>query len=258
MIIFFSVVGILAIAILVILLYYNKAYPEAQEIAAEMEVVGDDYYFYGDSAETPPRSASAAERAGQYKNAARWSGSVGFIIFSGAKTDERAYAYLAKLLHDEGYTVVIPKQLFHLSAFGTKHGLEIMDANPQIEKWILIGHSLGGMPASRIAAAKPDQVIGVALLATYASVNLSNLDIGAIRITAENDGIMNNHMMERFDGNLPANSTSVMLEGANHQGFAAYSSSSGRDGEASISWQEQNEQSIKLILDFFSGQIDEV
>ncbi|MCD7743690.1 MAG: alpha/beta hydrolase [Lachnospiraceae bacterium] len=226
MFIFVSVIGILAIGILCLLLYHNRAFPEAQEIAEEMELVGRDYYFCGSS-------------------------KTGFIIFSGAKTDEKAYTYLAKLLHEEGHTVVIPKQLFYLSMFGTKHGLEIMESNTQIENWILIGHSLGGMPVSRIAAAQPKGLLGVALLATYASVDLSGLDISAIRITADHDGIMNNTFMEKYNDNLPASSVNIMLEGANHQGFAAYRSSSGRDGEASISWKEQNEQTIKLILDFF-------
>jgi len=194
--------------------------------------VGNDYYFYGKS-------------------------DIGFIIFSGAKIDERAYAYIAKLLHDEGHTVVIPKQLFHLSMFGTKHGTEIMDANPGIEKWILIGHSLGGVPVSRIAASQPDSLIGVVFLATYASADLSGLDIAAIRITAENDGVMNNESMEKYDRNLPADTENIMMEGANHQGFAAYRSVSGRDGEASFSWQEQNEKSVRLILGLFSEKIDE-
>ncbi len=232
MVVLLSIIGILAIAVISVLLYYNRAFPEAQEIAGEMELIDGDYWFYGYS-------------------------DVGFIIFAGAKTDERAYAYMAKLLYEEGYTGVIPKQLFHLSAFGTKHGLEIIESSPQIEKWILIGHSLGGMPVSRIAAAQPEKLLGVALLAAYASVDLSELDISAIRITAENDGVMNNERMENYNGNLPENSVNMVLEGTNHQGFAAYKSVSGRDGEATISWQEQNEQSVRLILEFFAEQIRE-
>ncbi|MCD8197358.1 MAG: alpha/beta hydrolase [Lachnospiraceae bacterium] len=232
MVVLLCIIGILAIAMIGILLYYNQAFPEAQEIAEEMKLIDGDYWFHGDS-------------------------DVGFIIFAGAKADERAYAYMAKLLYEEGYTVVVPKQLFHLSAFGTKHGLEIIEFSSQIEKWILIGHSLGGMPVSRIAAAQPEKLLGVVLLATYASVDLSELDISAIRITAQNDGVMNNDRMENYNRNLPENSANIVLEGTNHQGFAAYKSASGRDGEASISWQEQNEQSVRLVLDFFAEQIRE-
>lgn len=224
MILFLSIIGILAVLVLFVLLYCNRAFPEVLESADEMERIGNDYYFRGES-------------------------DIGFLIFSGAKTDERAYAYLAKLLHEEGHTVVIPKQRFHLSAFGTKHGLEIMDSNPQIKKWILIGHSLGGMPVSQIASTRQDKLIGVAFLATFASIDLSGLDIAAIRITAEHDGVMNNDTMENYNGNLPKNTVNKMLEGANHQGFAAYRSVSGRDGKALISWQEQNEITVRLILE---------
>ncbi|MCD8068919.1 MAG: alpha/beta hydrolase [Lachnospiraceae bacterium] len=226
MIVLIIILVILAAAVLAILLYHNHAYPEAVKIAGEMERVGKDYYFRGGSG-------------------------IGFIIFSGAKTDEKAYAYIAKLLHEKGHTVVIPKQLFSLSMFGTKHGMEIMASHSEIQKWILIGHSLGGMPVARIAAARPKSLFGVAFLATYASADLSDLDIGAIRITADHDGIMNNDFMQRYDGNLPHNASNIMLQGANHQGFAAYHSTSGRDGEASLSWQEQNEQAVRLILDYF-------
>jgi len=233
MIIFLSIVGVLVIALITMLLYYNKAFPEALEIAGAMDKVGDDYYFRGDS-------------------------KVGFIIFSGAKADEKSYAYIAKLLHDEGHTVVIPKALFHLSAFGIDHGFEIIGDNPQIEKWILVGHSLGGLPVSRIAAKEPDKVLGVAFLATMASKDLSELDLSAIRLTAENDKIMNNKRMDSYLGNLPKNSLTIELKGANHQGFAAYNSFMSRDGEATITWQEQNEETVRLIFDFFDARITEV
>jgi hypothetical protein len=232
-IIFLSIISVLVIAIVTMLLYYNKAFPETLEIAATMDKVGNDYYFYGDS-------------------------NVGFVIFAGAKADERSYSYIAKLLHDEGHTVVIPKVPFHLSAFGIDHGFEIIEDNPQIEYWILVGHSLGGLPVSQIAARQPDKLLGIVLLATMASTDLSELDISAIRITAENDKIMTSEMMDSYLGNLPKNSLNIELEGANHQGFAAYRSFMDRDGKATITWQEQNEETVRLILDFFDAQITQV
>lgn len=231
MIILLCIVGILAITVTSVLLYYNKAFPEALDIVATMDKVGSDYYFYGDS-------------------------KVGFIIFSGAKADEKSYAYIAKFLYDEGHTVVIPKVPFHLSAFGINHGFEIIESNPKIEKWILVGHSLGGLPVSRIAVKQPDKLLGVAFLASYMSIDLSELDISAIRITAENDKIMNKRMMESHLEYLPENSMSITIEGANHNGFGAYDSLS-RDGTAAISWKEQQKRTVQLILDFFYTQIHE-
>jgi hypothetical protein len=91
-----------------------------------------------------------------------------------------------------------------------------------------------------------------------ASTDLSELDISAIRITAENDKIMSNKMMDSYQGNLPKNSLNIELKGANHQGFAAYNSFMSRDGKATITWQEQNEETVRLILDFFDAQITAV
>jgi hypothetical protein len=232
-IIFLSIISALVIALITMLLYYNKAFPEALDIAGTMDKVRNDYYFHGDS-------------------------KVGFVIFAGAKADERSYSYIAKLLHDEGHTVVIPKVSFHLSAFGIDHGFTIMKDNPQVEKWILVGHSLGGLPVSRIAAKQPDKLLGIALLATMASTDLSELDISAIRITAENDKIMSNKMMDSYLDNLPKDSLHIEIKGANHQGFAAYNSFMSRDGKAAITWQEQNEETARLILDFFDARITSV
>ncbi len=195
-----------------------------------MEKVGSNYYFNGES-------------------------NVGFIIFSGAKADEKAYAYMAKQLHEAGHTVVIPKVLFHMSATGVNRGIDIMETNSKIEKWFLIGHSLGGLPISQIAAKEPPKLQGIAFLASYMITDLSELNISAIRITASNDKIMNKNRMKEHLDYLPENSTSIVIEGANHQGFGAYDSLS-RDGEATMSWKEQQEQTVRLILNFFEPQIN--
>ncbi len=210
--------------------YSNPPYPETRAIADEMEMEGDDYWFYGDS-------------------------SVGFLLFAGAKTSEASYSYLAELLHEEGYTVVIPKQRFSLSIFGARHGMEILEENTEVEEWILIGHSMGGWPVSRIAAKESDRLIGAVFLATYASRDLSDLPFPALRISAENDGIMNNERMDSRADRLPEGSESIVLTGANHRGFGGYDSPFGGDGEALITWQEQNEESIALILEFYADSL---
>ncbi len=226
------IAAVIVVAAVIVLRYSNDPFPETQEIAEEMDMEGNDYCFYGDS-------------------------DVGFIIFAGAKTDEASYSYIAELLHEDGYTVIIPKQLFHLSVFGARHGIEIMEEHPEIDEWILIGHSMGGRTISRIADKEPDKLIGIAFLATFASKDLSDLTFPAIRISAENDGIMDNEQMESHSDRLPEGSVSIMLEGANHRGFGGYSSPFKGDGEASITWQEQNEEVVSLILEFYADQISE-
>ena len=224
------IAAILILIITVVLLYYNKAFPEALEIANTMKKVDNNYYFNGDSG-------------------------VGFIIFSGAKADEKAYAYIAKLLHEAGHTAVIAKPLFHMTATQSR-GFAIMESNPEIEKWFLIGHSLGGLPITRIAVQKPAKVQGIAYLASYILADVSELGIPVIRITASNDMTMNKNMMESSSEHLPVNSLEIVIEGANHQGFSAYKAV-GRDGVATMTWKEQQDQTVRLILDFFDVQINE-
>lgn len=205
-----------------VLLYYNKAFPEALELANEMVDTKDRYTFNGRS-------------------------KIGFIIFPGVKADERAYSYLASLLNQEGHTVVIPKVRFHLSA-SADQGIKIMTDKEEITRWYLIGHSAGGIPLSRIALSSPEKIEGIVLLASYILSDLSEYNLRTLRISASDDGIMNEkRMLENLEF-LPENAINLVLEGTNHQGFGAYDSFS-KDGEATMTWQEQQEETVKLILE---------
>lgn len=220
---------VIAVMLLVAAFFYTPALPEAAEIAKQMKDVDGDLYFYGDSG-------------------------VGFIIYPGAKADERSYAYIAQQLNAEGHTAIIPNIPLHMSVWGPEQGLEIIEDNPEVEKWFLIGHSLGGLPISQIAAKQPEKLEGIAFVASLMICDLSDTDLSAIRITAEHDGVMPDKMMESNLDYLPENSTSVMIEGANHNQFGAYWHP-GFDGKATITWKEQQDQMISLILDFFDEQI---
>ena len=220
---------VIAVMLLVAAFFYTPALPEAAEIAKQMKDVDGDLYFYGDSG-------------------------VGFIIYPGAKADERSYAYIAQQLNAEGHTAVIPNIPLHMSVWGSEQGLEIIEDNPEVEKWFLIGHSLGGLPISQIAAKQPEKLEGIAFVASLMICDLSDTDLSAIRITAELDGVMPDKMMESNLDYLPENSTSVMIEGANHNQFGAYWHP-GFDGKATITWKEQQDQMISVILDFFDEQI---
>ena len=220
---------VIAVMLLVAAFFYTPALPEAAEIAKQMKDVDGDLYFYGDSG-------------------------VGFIIYPGAKADERSYAYIAQQLNAEGHTAVIPNIPLHMSVWGPEQGLEIIEDNPEVEKWFLIGHSLGGLPISQIAAKQPEKLEGIAFVASLMICDLSDTDLSAIRITAEHDGVMPDKMMESNLDYLPENSTSVMIEGANHNQFGAYWHP-GFDGKATITWKEQQDQMISLILDFFDELI---
>ena len=220
---------VIAVMLLVAAFFYTPALPEAAEIAKQMKDVDGDLYFYGDSG-------------------------VGFIIYPGAKADERSYAYIAQQLNAEGHTAVIPNIPLHMSVWGPEQGLEIIEDNPEVEKWFLIGHSLGGLLISQIAAKQPEKLEGIAFVASLMICDLSDTDLSAIRITAEHDGVMPDKMMESNLDYLPENSTSVMIEGANHNQFGAYWHP-GFDGKATITWKEQQDQMISLILDFFDEQI---
>lgn len=203
---------------------FGEAYPEVLKLAGEMKKIGNDYYFYGKE-------------------------NTGFIIFPDSMADEKAYAYYAKLLHEKGYTVVIAKAPYYLRKEKDRVVM-IMEAKPEIENWYFIGHAQGGWTASKIAVKKPGKLCGIAFLASYIYEDLSEQDVSIIRILGSRDEAMNPIKKNEHLDYLPENSTTMLLRGGNHRGFAACDFW-GRDGESTITWKEQQERVIEMMLQFF-------
>lgn len=126
-----------------------------------------------------------------------------------------------------------------MSAFGTNHAIEIMKEHTEVNKWILVGYSLGGVPVSRVAEQAPEYLTGIVYLASYSFSDLSGFDFPTLRITADHDEVMNNERMENYAHNLPAGSETVELEDTNHRGFGGYFSRFSREEDVALTWQEK-------------------
>jgi pimeloyl-ACP methyl ester carboxylesterase len=113
---------------------------------------------------------------------------------------------------------------------------------PEIEDWVVGGHSLGGVAAS-LYAAKQDDMDGVVYWASYpADDALKNSDMAFSSIY----GTLDMGGMEGFQSSsslLPADTEFVVIEGGNHSQFGNYGLQPG-DNPATITWQEQQEQAV--------------
>ncbi len=179
---------------------------------------------------------------------------IGFIFYAGARVPPAAYAPLLRPLAERGIAVFIPQLPFNFAIFAIDRASSIIDANPDITRWYLGGHSLGGASAAFFAGKYPETVEGIAFLASYPSeqADLSSWQGRALSIAADRDGLATLEKFEAASAYLPRDTVSIVLEGANHAGFGHYGAQKG-DGVATMPKAEQERRSAEALYAFLTG-----
>jgi dienelactone hydrolase len=177
----------------------------------------------------------------------------GLILYPGARVDPRAYAPAAHALAAEGYLVVIPPMPLNLAVFAPDRAQEVMAAFPEIDRWAVGGHSLGGAMAARFAYQNPDAVEGLALWAAYpaSADDLSGHSLAVTSISGTRDGLSTEDKIAASRALLPPDTTWVPIEGGNHAQFGWYGPQRG-DGAATISREQQQEQIVAATSELLS------
>lgn len=166
------------------------------------------------------------------------------IFYPGGKVEAEAYAPLCRALAQAGADVCLVRMPLRISLLGENKADEII-GNMEYERWIIAGHSLGGVCAAIYASKHPEKLAGVVMLASYATQPLDDR-LSALYIYGTEDGILN---MERYKKNLanaPAHMEELVIEGGNHSQFGSYGMQTS-DGVARITPDEQMEQTVTAI-----------
>jgi len=202
-----------------------------------------------------PEALAVAERAervqGWYVFAPDGEPSVGFVFYPGGLVDAAAYAPLMQRLADGGVLAVIVPMPLELAVFGIGRAAAVMDEFPQVDTWVIGGHSLGGAMAAEFVKRDPAAVDGIALLASYPaeSTDLSALPIGAVSTYGTENGLTQPEGFVASMVRLPPGAELIVIEGGNHAGFGHYGPQAG-DGVASIDREEQQRQTAETVLAF--------
>lgn len=222
----------LLLGILFFSLYYANDYYRAETYAKEIYENNDESLFFeGENTD------------------------IGFIIYPGGKVDEIAYTPLAKNLNEEGYTVSIVKFPIKLGIISPNKAEKVIEDNPTIKKWVIVGHSLGGTCASIYVANNETKISGIAFLGSYTNEDLSNnATLKTISITGTNDKIVNRENFENAKPLYNENHIYFDIEGGNHAYFGNYGEQEG-DGTATITVMEQINLTVKYILENFTEPI---
>jgi hypothetical protein len=173
----------------------------------------------------------------------------GMIIYPGGHVDPRAYAPLARQIAAQGYKVIVVPMPLALAVLAPDRADTVIRAHPDIKRWAIGGHSLGGAMAARFAYVHPGEVDGLVLWAAYpaASDDLSALDLRVASIYGTRDGLTTGDKIEASRALLPPDTSWVPIEGGNHAQFGDYGVQSG-DRTASISAVEQQRQAAIATL----------
>jgi pimeloyl-ACP methyl ester carboxylesterase len=170
----------------------------------------------------------------------------GFIFYPGGRVDARAYAPPARAIAEQGYPAYIVPMPLNLAVLGSNRALDVIAAHPEIERWVIGGHSLGGAMAASFAANQPGAVDGLVLWAAFPPsgadlTGRTELEIASIYGTL--DGVATPEEVRAGAALLPADAQFVPIDGGNHAQFGSYGDQAG-DNPATISRAEQQAAAV--------------
>ncbi|MFF2387925.1 alpha/beta hydrolase [Agromyces sp. NPDC058104] len=149
----------------------------------------------------------------------------GLVFIPGAKVDPYAYLYkLSGVVEASGLTVVITKPTLNLAFFDQRPLSTFTGLAPEVEDWVIGGHSLGGVRACQMAAAgeQGEPVAGVMLFGSYCADDLSGSELAVLSISGANDGLSTPEKIEAAAHLLPSDAEFVELDGVTHADFGDY------------------------------------
>jgi hypothetical protein len=161
---------------------------------------------------------------------------VGVIFHGGALVDPRGYSPLAKILATRyGLPVVVPIFEKDLAfTFGSCDSGRVPLAQAEfeyVEKWVLAGHSFGGISAMTDAWSRMNDtaVAGLVVIAAdvqqglgCGEIDFSTTNLPMAAVTGSLDGILNMTRWELNKGLLSNDTLFVDIFGGNHGQFGSY------------------------------------
>ncbi len=192
------------------------------------------------------------------------SNSVGIIFYPGAKVEDYAYVPLLNQLREEGFTVVLIDMPFHMAIFNVNAADDVFDliraaesdddtdnmelssdvaAMVDVEKWYIMGHSMGGAMASSYASDNEEAVEGLILIGAYVYGDYN----------PENALTIYGTFNSNLEDNIDYTENIVIIEGGNHAQYGNYGKQDG-DPDATITDVEQQAITVAAILEFIFGE----
>ena len=217
-------------------------------IAGVAVYLGTFYHASSDAMETianPPAGVTVEAENGRIAFVPEHA-KAGLIFYPGGKVQYEAYAPLMAACAERGILCVLVHMPCNLAVFAPNTADGIAEQYPEINRWYIGGHSLGGAFAARYAAKHADALEGLILLAAYATDDLKDSGLAVLSVVGTEDDVLNAGKYDTCRTNLPADAEECVIEGGNHAQFGSYGAQSG-DGAATIAPEEQWAQTVSAI-----------
>ena len=173
----------------------------------------------------------------------------GLVFIPGAKVDPFAYLYkLSGIVESSGVTVVITKPTLNLAFFDQRPLALFQDDAPDVTRWFVGGHSLGGVRACQLAGAPGDgaEVAGLVLFGSYCANDLSSTGLEVLSIGGSEDALSTPEKIGAASSLLPDDTRFKQVEGLNHAGFGDYGTQPG-DGVSTLGNDDERDAITALL-----------
>jgi predicted esterase len=172
-----------------------------------------------------------------------------FIFYPGGRIDPRGYAPLMRAIASAGYLVIVPKMPINMAPFRPNVAGEIIAAHPDIDRWVIGGHSVGGTMAAQYTNTHRDTISGLVIWASFPAnnVDLAGAGIPVVSIYGSRDPRVNDDNIAKRRHLLPTDTRYVRIDGGDHHQFGAYEIKP-QQHHATIERTAQHEQIIEQTL----------
>ena len=156
---------------------------------------------------------------------------VGLVFIPGAKVDPWAYAAILQgVVAEADVTVVIIRPWLNLAFFDPRGMDAFTSAAPDVDTWMVGGHSLGGVRACQLAS----DADALLLFASYCSTDLTDTALPVLSLAGSEDGLSTPTKIADARHLLPEDADLTEIDGASHSSFGDYGPQPG-DGTPTIS-----------------------
>lgn len=179
------------------------------------------------------------------------------VFYPGAKVEAEAYAPLMRKISEKGVDCYLCSMPLNFAMLGSDQAKDIREKydggdseytgeGNEYSKWMIAGHSLGGVAASMAASEEADDWEGIIYLASYPTDRIS---VPQLSMYGTEDEVLNAESYEKVEekGLWPDDFTEIVIKGGNHAQFGDYGAQKG-DGEAAVSSEEQQEETAEAVV----------
>jgi dienelactone hydrolase len=150
---------------------------------------------------------------------------LGIVFYPGGRVAPDAYLPSAAAIATRANaTVVVPGMPLNLAVFDPTRADSVVAGEPQVSRWVVGGHSLGGAMACRYAA-DSERVDGLVLVGAYCDRPVRGMP--GLAVVGTRDAVLDRERFAATEGNLPTPRRVVFVEGMNHSQAGWYTGQRG-------------------------------